>query len=169
MHNSTSHRKHSTNSYHLFNIQDLIVAFPSQKVMSILPKHSLIETNNGPKFLLGFDKSSQVPVIDIFKTFEIKWKMHTSSYAMLVQASLWDSNPKIVGQLNIGFFVDEYFGRIDIHPTRIKRLNNDKESLQSGIVKMGEKLISIIDLDNLFSRQKFKELYSYIVHMNSLN
>ncbi|HEY4786662.1 MAG TPA: chemotaxis protein CheW [Bacteroidales bacterium] len=153
-------------NYRLVTADNMTLAFEASKVSKFAGEQELIKTALMPSFMLGIEKKHNMPVVDIFSLYNLKWGVNANP-KVLVRVELF-SHLGEQQKMAIGFIVNEYLGTLDIPTDKIKPFYPKNPADSSGIFKIDNKTICVLDVDNILSRNHFKELNAYLLVYKTL-
>jgi purine-binding chemotaxis protein CheW len=129
------------------------------KVLEVLQKQKITRVPNAIDDIVGVTnfRGDIIPVFETRKRFNLPPRETDQKYVIIVLEVERDENKSIIGAIT-----DKVKDVINIDDKAIlpvPRMNNGiKEDLISGIFKLNEDYIMLLDVDKLFSEQEIKSL-----------
>lgn len=145
--------------YLSFNIGNELFAINVLKVLEVLQKQIITPIPNAPDYILGIInfRGDVVPVFNTRQKFNLKSLEDTESFAVVVLEMLKNNEP-----YRIGATVDKVKDVITINDEEIKPVPPMNSSFNiefiSGIVRLEQEFILIIDVDKVFSKNEIQSI-----------
>jgi purine-binding chemotaxis protein CheW len=145
--------------YLSFNIGNELFAINVLKVLEVLQKQVITPIPNAPDYILGIInfRGDVVPVFNTRQKFNLKTLDDTETFAVVVLEMLKNNEP-----YRIGATVDKVKDVITINDEDIKPVPPMTSSFNiefiSGIVRLQQEFILIIDVDKVFSKNEIQSI-----------
>lgn len=154
-----------SNTYLSFVVGDELFAINVIKVLEVLQKQSITKVPNAPDFIKGIInfRGEVVPAFETRVKFNLKLREETAGFVIIIIDLQTGSET-----LRIGAIVDRVKDVItlndsDIKPVPVMNKNFNTDFL-SGIVKLNEKFILLLNVDKVFTTdqlQQFQKNFKY--------
>ena len=145
--------------YLSFNIGNELFAINVLKVLEVLQKQIITPIPNAPDYILGIInfRGDVVPVFNTRQKFNLKSLDDGETFAVVVLEMLKNNEP-----YRIGATVDKVKDVITINDDEIKPVPPMNSSFNiefiSGIVRLQQEFILIIDVDKVFSKSEIQSI-----------
>jgi purine-binding chemotaxis protein CheW len=159
--------ENNAQSHLLVQLAQETYAISVTKVYQIFEVQPITKVPQTPPFMLGVmnARGRMLPVIDMRILYGIEATEHSKHTAIIVTACSFETEEG--GQFqDVGLLVDGVHEVTDIDCSHIERPtmpgNSDGYSCFSGFVRLGEKIVMVLDVDHLLNTEGFAQLKSFI-------
>jgi purine-binding chemotaxis protein CheW len=156
-----------SNTYLSFVVGDELFAINVIKVLEVLQKQQITKVPNAPDFIKGIInfRGEVVPVFETRVKFNLNMREETAGFVIIILDLQAGSEA-----MRIGAIVDKVKDVINLNdsdikpvPTMSKNFNTD---FLSGIVKLNEKFILLLNVDKVFTTEQLQQFQESIKSEN---
>lgn len=159
--------ENNTQSHLLVKLAEETYAINVSKVYQIFEVPSLTKVPQTPPYMLGIMNARErlLPVIDLRILYGMDAVGYSKHTAIIATACCFEN--EVGGEFqDIGLLVDAVYEVADIDTSAIERPsmpgNSDGYSCFSGFVRLGDKIVMILDVDHLLNNEGFAQLKSFV-------
>ncbi|MBU2491526.1 MAG: chemotaxis protein CheW [Bacteroidetes bacterium] len=146
--------------YLIFEMNAQLYAINSKEILEIIPNVNYTVIPNAPGFVKGIFnyRGTAVPVIDLLKMASGKSTPEKLSTKIMIV----NFSPLKTIEKTIGLLTENIVGSEHIAESAIKKsgLNIDEAKYLGDIINQSDKMIQLIDVNNLLSKEVQKILFS---------